>query len=217
MFSATFARVVSRWLFQARRSLAHLAVAALVLLAATADSWAADGTKHAAVGKKLPRLELQGLTGDSAAVKLTDLSGHVVLIHFWGTWCPPCVEEFPHIDRMATEYVNRDDFRLFAVSSAEDIDPDLDELRGETEAFLKTLKSELPTYADVADRTRSSVERTAGWRGYPNTVVLDGEGVIRGVWPSHAKGIEKQMQALIEELLKANSRRPGDVPESDAP
>ena len=212
MFATTFAGRNPKSFSQGRYSAAAVAIAALGLLIAAGNACAADGTKHAAVGKKLPRLELAGLTGDSAEMKLADLSGQVVLIHFWGTWCPPCVEEFPHIDEIAKKHADRDDFRLFAVSSAEDIDPDLDDLRAETEAFLKTQKSDLPIYTDVADRTRSSVERTAGWRGYPNTVILDGEGVIRGVWLNHAKGIAEQMDALIEELLKANSRRPGDVP-----
>lgn len=158
------------------------------------------GANHRAVGTKLPRLELQALTGSAENIALADLEGRVALINFWGTWCPPCVEEFPHIAALEQKFRENDGVRVLAIASMPEVDPDLDELRADIETFLEARKSDLPTYADVGDRTRQAVERTAGWQGYPTTVIIDQQGVIRGVWTNYTKGIEKEMEAMLDSL-----------------
>ena len=62
------------------------------------------GATSLAVGRPLGTLELEGLTGADERVTLQDLDGKVALVNFWGTWCPPCVEEFPHLVRLAERY-----------------------------------------------------------------------------------------------------------------
>ena len=49
------------------------------------------------IGVPLAELRLQPLSGDGPPVSLADLRGSVVLLNFWGTWCPPCLRELPHI------------------------------------------------------------------------------------------------------------------------
>ena len=39
---------------------------------------------------------------DGRAVRLGDFRGRLVLVHFWATWCVPCVEELPALQRLAT-------------------------------------------------------------------------------------------------------------------
>jgi len=73
-----------------------------------------------------PRLVLRGTTAPAftleryggGRVSLDQLRGKVVLLNFWATWCPPCVQEMPALVRLAHEYepqglvllaVNRDD------------------------------------------------------------------------------------------------------------
>ena len=52
---------------------------------------------------RLTELDLTPLTPSSPPVALGDLKGKVVLVNFWGTWCPPCVEEVPSLNRFARE------------------------------------------------------------------------------------------------------------------
>lgn len=162
-----------------------------------------DGKEHPAVGQKLADLKVQGLTGGAGRLELSELSGRVVFIHFWGTWCPPCVKEFPHIAAIANSYRARDDFTMLAISSRPEIDPDLADLRAETEGFLTKHQLDLPTYADVDDQTRSNFQDAAGWRGYPATMIIDGGGVIRGVWDGYKEGDESEMEGLVAELMES--------------
>lgn len=54
-------------------------------------------------GKMAPNFELQTTSGEW--VKLSDFQGTPVIINFWATWCPPCVEEMPDLERF---YQNED-------------------------------------------------------------------------------------------------------------
>jgi cytochrome c biogenesis protein CcmG/thiol:disulfide interchange protein DsbE len=49
-----------------------------------------------------PDFELKTLTGET--IKLSDLRGQAVLINLWATWCPPCREEMPTLEKMYNEY-----------------------------------------------------------------------------------------------------------------
>lgn len=49
-----------------------------------------------------PDFELKTLTGET--IKLSDLRGQAVLINLWATWCPPCREEMPTLEKMYKEY-----------------------------------------------------------------------------------------------------------------
>jgi thiol-disulfide isomerase/thioredoxin len=161
----------------------------------------AMGIRHPAVGRRLPHLELKPLTGDAKAVTLADLDRKVTLIDYWGTWCPPCAEEFPHIATLAAKYRDRPDFSVLAVSCGGGSAERFDEIAVETEAFLKNLKIDMPTYKDPGGFSRRGVDMVAGFVGYPTTIVLDRQGVIRGMWVGYQQGYERQIEKLVGELL----------------
>jgi thiol-disulfide isomerase/thioredoxin len=57
------------------------------------------------------------------AGKKTDLAkqkGKIFIVHFWATWCPPCVEEIPALSRFWDKYRTREDVELYAVSVDKD-------------------------------------------------------------------------------------------------
>jgi peroxiredoxin len=47
-------------------------------------------------------------TPDGATLRLADLKGKVVFLNFWATWCEPCLEEMPAMERLSQAYRNRD-------------------------------------------------------------------------------------------------------------
>jgi cytochrome c biogenesis protein CcmG/thiol:disulfide interchange protein DsbE len=164
--------------------------------------------QHPAVGRQLDRtalLKLEPLTGTAAPLEAEDLNNRVLLVNFWGTWCPPCLAELPHIAALERKYRHDPRVRVLAVSCAAGLGPGMQEdvrkLKEETEATLAERNVDLPTYADPRSIARAAVDAVAGFDGYPTTLILDRQGVIRGVWVGYTPAAERQMQRLIEQLL----------------
>lgn len=184
--------------------MAVLAALVFAYLALVGRGRTSLGTQGPAIGRKLPYLELQPLTGDAQWVSLRDLAGHVTVVNYWGTWCPPCRTEFPHIVELASHFADRKDFKLLAVScGSEGSDAELDVLRDETQAFLKSKNVTLPTYADQHAASRRELARYLKLDSfaYPSTLILDRQGTIRGFWEGYASGSELEMRDLVQQLL----------------
>jgi cytochrome c biogenesis protein CcmG, thiol:disulfide interchange protein DsbE len=184
-------------------SLAVVAALVFAYLALVGRGRTSPGTQGPAIGRKLPYLELQPLTGDAQWVSLRDLAGHVTVVNYWGTWCPPCRAEFPHIVELASKFGDQKDFRLLAVScGSEGADAKLDALRDETQVFLKSNDVTLPTYADQHAASRRELARFLQLDfGYPTTLILDRQGIIRGFWEGYMSGTEVEMTDLVQQLL----------------
>ena len=168
------------------------------------------------VGQKLTFLELEPLTGSPPPISVADLQNHVVLLNFWGTWCPPCREELPHMAELRQRFAGRESFRLLAISyPSGGQGDDRQSLRENTEELLKRLDLDLPTYHDPGSKTLSAVDQIIGFDGYPTSVLLDRHGVIRAVWVGYRPGVETEMERFVDEVL---SEKPsGGLPEEAAP
>lgn len=168
------------------------------------------GSEGPAIGRRVPYLRLDPLTGDSHTVSLDDLTGRVTLVNYWGTWCPPCVREFPQIVELAKKFAAADDFRLYPVSCGEHSDDsDLVALDRDTRQFLKSKGATLATYADPNGASRRAVLIALGPElegfSYPTTIVFDRQGTIRGFWQGYDSHAADEMAALIEDLLRRDS------------
>ncbi len=176
---------------RSRISLLVLAAAILVYVAIVGGPRRGPlGTQGPAIGRRLPYLRLEGLTGDSKGVSLEDLTGRVTVLNYWGTWCPPCIREFPEIVELAARFASRDDFRLYAVScGGSGSDAELNELGQETRRFLESNRFDLPTYADQNAASRRAMvvalDLEGGELAYPTTIVLDQSATIRGLWQGY--------------------------------
>ena len=164
-----------------------------------------------ALGKPLARLELEPLTGSGQAAGERALQGRVTVLNFWGTWCPPCQEELPHVVALREKFRRDRRFQLFAVSCPAGDDSDLSALHEETAEFLRRRHFELPTYFDPGETTRLAVQsllRTPFF-SYPTTLVLDEGGIVRGAWTGYRAGDEREVEALVTKLLSARRERAG--------
>lgn len=153
---------------------------------------------HVGVGRQAPSMRFAPLLGTSQEVSTSTLRGSVVVINFWGTWCPPCRREFPHLVALGKELAGEPRFRLVAVSCGSDVES---ELREETASFLREAGAELAIYWDPDHKARTAVEHTIGFEGYPTTLVLDAQGVIRGVFVGYTPGDEAALESLVRKLL----------------
>jgi cytochrome c-type biogenesis protein len=162
---------------------------------------------HSGVAQPLPFLELRPLTGDAAPISLADIKNHVTLLNFWGTWCPPCRNELPHIAELRQRFAGREAFRLLAVScppggQADDVQS----LREDTAALLKRLGLDLPTYYDPDAATQSALGSVINLDAFPTTLLLDRHAVIRAVWVGYRPGVETEMERYISKLLDEESK-----------
>jgi cytochrome c biogenesis protein CcmG, thiol:disulfide interchange protein DsbE len=152
-------------------------------------------------GKTLSQLRLQPLTGGTQPVTLADLSGQVVLVYFWGTWCPPCRTELARIADIERKFHDQPAFKLLAVSCGRGVKEDPAVLDYDTRVFLQQANITMPTYCDPENLSRQAVDEAVGFE-YPTTLVLDRQGTIRGVWSGQADpGEDGEMRQLIARLL----------------
>ena len=162
------------------------------------------------VGEPLTYLELEPLTGHSPGLSLRELDDRVVLLSFWGTWCPPCRAELPKIAALRQRFAGQEAFELVAISyPASGQGDDLTSLRENTEALLKRLDLDLPTYWDPGDTTRIEVDRRIGFEGFPTTLLLGRHGVIRAVWVGYRPGVETEIERYVDKVLSEEEERRG--------
>jgi len=123
------------------------------------------GTKIIHEGDRAPEFRLQAL--DGSAVSLADFRGKVVMVHFWATWCPPCVEEMPMIEQLYRS-LGSTDFKILAVSVDEGG-------AGAVAEFMQRNGLSLPALLDSG----RSVAGLYGTFKFPETYILDRRGVVR--------------------------------------
>jgi peroxiredoxin len=116
-------------------------------------------------GDHAPEFRLQ--KSDAGSVSLADLSGKVVMVHFWATWCPPCVEELPTLDRLHNSTLGKD-FEMLAVSVDEGG-------AGAVAPFIQKNRLNLPVLFDPG----GDVARLYGTYKLPETYIVDRQGVVR--------------------------------------
>jgi peroxiredoxin len=131
------------------------------------------------------------------AVRLSALRGKVVLLNVWTTWCPPCREEMPSMERLYERLRDRD-FQLLAVSQDED-GPRV------VRPFVEELKLSFPV---LVDPDHLVGDRYGVW-GYPESFVIDRAGRIveRVIGPRDWASPEAV--ASIEALLAADPMEAG--------
>jgi thiol-disulfide isomerase/thioredoxin len=162
----------------------------------------ASTPSKAAASKRLPELRLVAVDDLTKTVGLEDLAGRVVLVDFWGTWCPPCREELPHLVAIGKKYSGRTDFQLLAITCAQQFPEDIAALRQQTLAFLNQTKLDLAAYLDPNAATRRAFLTVSPMKGYPTTFLMDRQGVVRKVWPGYLPQYPEEMDQQIQRLLE---------------
>jgi thiol-disulfide isomerase/thioredoxin len=162
------------------------------------------GENHPAVGTRIEQLRLTPLTGGGAPVSADDLQGKMTLINFWGPWCPPCRQEFPHLMEIEQFFRDNERFQFLSISCSGQHGSD-EEMGPMTEEFLSEQGADFPTYRDPFQVFADDLRRIAKLDNFvfPTSVVVDQNGVIRGLWQGYAPGDERQIHGVLEKALLA--------------
>jgi thiol-disulfide isomerase/thioredoxin len=164
------------------------------------------GEKHPGVGSRVVQMKLEPLTGGGSRVTAADLKGKVTLINFWGPWCPPCRMEFPHLMEIEQHFHSNDRFQLLSISCSGQSGSDED-MAPMTAEFLEEYQASIPTYRDPHQQFIQFLIGAAKLDDFvfPTSLVVDRQGVIRGVWCGYMPGDEREIHRMIESLLLKGS------------
>ena len=131
-------------------------------------------------------------THDNQRISNAALRGKVVLLDFWGTWCPPCRESVPILRDLNKKYSGKA-FQLVGVSSDDDEDV--------WKTFIQAQHMDWPDYIDLSDEVQKAFKIDS----YPTFIVLDKDGVIRFRQSGVGEGTAGELTDAINKALKHES------------
>ena len=150
--------------------------------------WLGDAETPARLGRgsTAPDFTLPALDS-GAAISLRDHSGSVVLVNFWATWCKPCEEEMPSMERLYRR-LEPEGFRMVAVSVDED------------PAVVREFRERLAITFPIALDPTKEVSRLYQTTGFPESLLVDGDGVVieRYVGPRDWGIYRERIQSLMK-------------------
>lgn len=138
------------------------------------------------VGKPAPDFSLKDM--DDKDVKLSSNKGSVVVLDFWATWCGPCREGLPHLNKLYNE-LSPQGLKVWAVN--------LREPKDKAAGFMKQQNLTLPVLLD-SEATVADLYRVSG---IPQTVVIGKDGHVKKVLVGFGPGSDQQLRQAVTAAL----------------
>ncbi len=134
-----------------------------------------------------PDFSFTDLNGNKGT--LSQFKGKTIILHFWATWCPPCIAEFPKLLDVSREF--RDDIVLLAVSS--------DNSPVDIRKFLKSNKPGANIHL-IWDKDRAITQDLYQTFTYPETILIDSSGRMVRKIPGDANWTAESMKSVLRAL-----------------
>ena len=176
------------------RAVAAILVLALLVVVSLGGPVGAQDPVKALDLIKLQRVQqtkdFETSTPDGGSVKLSDFRGKVVFLNFWATWCPPCKEEMPAMERLYRKY-KAQGLVVLAISmdseGASVVDP--------------FVKQHALTFRIGLDR-KGAVAGLYGVRALPSTMIIDRRGNLSLIALGPREWDGKAAHSLFESMLR---------------
>lgn len=140
-------------------------------------------------GKAAPDFTVKTKGGKS--FKLSEAKGKVLVLDFWATWCGPCRESFPLLEKLSKKH-KKDAFELVAIN--------IDDTPADVDDFLASTDVHFTIGFDPGG------EKVAGKKypipTMPTTYVIDASGKVRHVHAGFHDGEAEELEAEVTKLLK---------------
>lgn len=134
-----------------------------------------------------PDFTLKSLDGGN--LRLEEYRGQVVLINFWASWCGPCRQEMPLLDRLHHRYEDTG-FAVLGINVEGDSDS--------AQEIVDKTKVTFPILIDVGQK----VSELYNLEAMPSTVVVDRDGVIRYIHLGYKPGDEAKYVEVVKALIR---------------
>lgn len=145
-----------------------------------------DGRDSSLVGKDAPTIELDLL--DGTKFKLADHKSKIVILDFWASWCGPCLQAMPLVDKVAHEFADQG-VELIAIN--------LEETPEKVKAALERLKLKTTVALDQNGR----VAERYGVTSIPQTVIINREGKVARLFVGGGPRFDEQIRTALKAVL----------------
>ena len=129
---------------------------------------------------------------DGGIQKLKDLQGKVVILDFWATFCPPCLEEIPHLKELQAKY-GKENLEIIGLHVGGEDD------RPRVPQFVEKLKIDYTLATPENELTRFVFGNTDN---IPQTAIFDRQGRLVKKIVGFSEVIKKDLDATIEQTIK---------------
>jgi thiol-disulfide isomerase/thioredoxin len=126
---------------------------------------------------------------------LEDYRGQVVLVNFWASWCPPCIQEMPALKRLRQK-LNGQPFEILSINVGEQ--------KYKVWKFVKLVNFDLPVLLDTRKDTFNAWDSSV----LPTSFLLDKQGSVRYRVQGDTEWDSENVSALIEALLEEEEEQP---------
>ena len=168
-----------------QRFVTTLILSSLMLVSGTA---LAGDLKAPADRTSVANFSLKNLKGEK--VSLADYAGKVVVVNFWATWCEPCKQELPFLNRYYLD--NKDDVVVLAIAT------DNAQTMNKVRSTVKRKRWKMPILLDADGQVSGDLNPRGA---APYTMYLDRNLKLAGDHDGYAPGDEKGMLATIKALM----------------
>lgn len=139
------------------------------------------------VGGLAPSCQLNSLD-QSQRYDLQRYKGKVVYVDFWASWCGPCIQSFPFMNKLENEFKDKG-LAVVAIN--------LDEELGDAKAFV----TEHPVDFSIATDPEQQCAKQFQVKAMPSSYLIDRNGVIREVHLGFRPGEAEQFRTVVEQIL----------------
>jgi DsbE subfamily thiol:disulfide oxidoreductase len=151
-------------IFRRKIMMKKLSLLMLLLCVPILFTGCGQDVKIATVGEPAPDFTLTDRKGKTWT--LSQLKGQVVFVNFWATWCPPCREEMPSMQKLYLK-MPKDKFEIVALYNKDDKTTVIN--------FTEKLGVTFPILSDQ----HNIIGKKYGLTGLPETYIVDKQGVLR--------------------------------------
>lgn len=169
----------------------------------SAKSAPTDSSQYPLLNSSIANAPIEQL--DGSKIKVADRKGNILLLNLWATWCGPCRAEMPHLVEMQEKY-RPAGFQVLGL--------DVGDGNGNPESiedikkFAAKMKLNYELFR-ITNETVGDFYKLTQFEGVPQTVLVDRQGRVRGVFLGGGERVINTMKQTVDKVIAESPAPPG--------